>query len=145
MELGYAEASTLKIATRARVSKRELYALFDNKQAMLAACIADRAGRVPLPARRPPPASREEFAAMLSTLGATILREVGDPGVMAVFRLAITESQRAPEVASTLETARQLVRKAVRDLVAQGQAAGVLAAGDASEMAAWLVVLPLAS
>jgi AcrR family transcriptional regulator len=141
MELGYAEASTLKIATRARVSKRELYALFDNKQAMLAACIADRAGRVPLPARLPPPDSREEFVAMLSTLGATILREVGDPGVMAVFRLAITESQRAPEVASTLETARQLVRKAVRDLVAQGQAAGVLAAGDASEMAACYLAL----
>ena len=46
MELGYAEASTLEIATRAQVSKRELYALFGNKQAMLAACIADRVGRM---------------------------------------------------------------------------------------------------
>ena len=46
MELGYTEASTLKIATRAQVSKRELYALFGSKQAMLAACIADRAGRM---------------------------------------------------------------------------------------------------
>src|SRR5262249_8297235 len=41
MKFGYAEASTLEIATRARVSKRELYALFGNKQAMLSACITD--------------------------------------------------------------------------------------------------------
>jgi len=34
MELGYHQASTLKIATRAQVSKRELYAAFGNKQAM---------------------------------------------------------------------------------------------------------------
>jgi hypothetical protein len=31
------------------VSKRELYALFGNKQVMLAACIADRATRVTTP------------------------------------------------------------------------------------------------
>ncbi len=43
MELGYAAASTLEIATRAQVSKRELYALLGSKQAMLAACISDRA------------------------------------------------------------------------------------------------------
>src|SRR5512147_1726269 len=38
MELGYTESITLKIATQAQVSKRVLYALFGNKQAMLAAC-----------------------------------------------------------------------------------------------------------
>ena len=37
MEEGYAATSTLKIATRARVSKRELYALVGNKQEMLVA------------------------------------------------------------------------------------------------------------
>jgi AcrR family transcriptional regulator len=66
MELGYAEASTLEIATRAQVSKRELYALFGNKQAMLAACIADRVGRMRLPTELPPPCNREELVAMLS-------------------------------------------------------------------------------
>jgi len=39
MKSGYAAASTLEIATRARVSKRELYALVGNKQEMLIACI----------------------------------------------------------------------------------------------------------
>jgi AcrR family transcriptional regulator len=40
MKSGYAAASTLEIASRARVSKRELYALVGNKQQMLIACIA---------------------------------------------------------------------------------------------------------
>src|SRR2546429_5911023 len=37
MERGYAETSTLEIATRARVSKRELYALVGSKQGVLMA------------------------------------------------------------------------------------------------------------
>jgi len=36
---GFADTSTLEIATRARASKRELYAEFDSKQDMLVACI----------------------------------------------------------------------------------------------------------
>jgi AcrR family transcriptional regulator len=35
-EHGFAAATTLEIATRARVSKRELYALVGNKEQMLA-------------------------------------------------------------------------------------------------------------
>ena len=42
-KLGYAGASTIEIATRAKVSKRELYRLFGNKRAMLTACIIKRA------------------------------------------------------------------------------------------------------
>src|SRR5260370_1102219 len=59
---GDATASTLEIATRARVSKRELYALVGNKQEMLIACIRERAQRFDVsahlpdvPARRLPP------------------------------------------------------------------------------------------
>ena len=42
MKSGYATASTLEIATRARVSKRELYAMVGNKQEMLITCISER-------------------------------------------------------------------------------------------------------
>ena len=136
MELGYAQASTLEIATRAQVSKRELYALFGNKQAMLAACIADRAGRMRLRTELPSPRNREELAAILSKLGATVLREVSHAGVMAVFRLAIMEAQRAPEVALTLETARQSARTAVRNILVQAQSIGLLGAVDPTEMCA---------
>ena len=41
-ENGYAGTSTLQIATRAKVSKRDLYAIFANKQAMLVSCIKTR-------------------------------------------------------------------------------------------------------
>ena len=133
-ELGYTQASTLKIATRAQVSKRELYALFGNKQAMLAACITDRTGRMRLPTQLPSPRNREELVAMLSKLGATVLREVSDPVVMAVFRLAIMEAQRAPEVAATLDTARQSIRTAVHNILAQSQSTGLIGVGDPSEM-----------
>ena len=135
MELGYAEASTLEIATRAQVSKRELYALFGSKQAMLAACITYRAQRMRMPADLPRARSREMLAMVLSKLGATIMREVTDPAVMGVFRLAITEAQRAPEVARTLETAREAVRETMCNVVTQAQVDGLLAAGDPAEIA----------
>jgi AcrR family transcriptional regulator len=134
MQLGYADSSTLEIATRAQVSKRELYALFGNKQAMLAACVADRAGRMRPASALPPLRNRDEFGAVLSRLGANVLGEVSHPAVMAVFRLAIAEAQRAPEVAATLESARQSARKAVHDVLVQAQSLGLIAAGDPAEM-----------
>src|SRR5207247_9907762 len=59
MEGGYAQTSTLEIATRARVSKRQLYSLFGNKEAMLVACITDRAQRLEAPAGPPELRHRE--------------------------------------------------------------------------------------
>ena len=41
-EKGYAGATTREIAARAKVSKRDLYTLFPDKQTMLAACIRSR-------------------------------------------------------------------------------------------------------
>src|SRR5882724_12685345 len=69
MEKGYAETSTLEIATRARVSKRALYALVGNKQEMLVACISERAKRLQVPADLPVPRDRETLAHALATFG----------------------------------------------------------------------------
>src|SRR5215471_8016135 len=56
MTSGYATASTLEIANRARVSKRELYSLVGNKQQMLIACIGERSTRrLTVPAELPVP------------------------------------------------------------------------------------------
>src|ERR1700736_301747 len=52
---GFAETSTLEIATRARVSKRELYALFGSKQEMLIACIGEGGTPGEMAARFPGP------------------------------------------------------------------------------------------
>src|SRR6202166_2059691 len=73
MERGFAATSTLEIATRARVSKRELYALVGSKQEMLAACIGERAQRLRMPAGLPEPHDRESLARSLEMLGTQLL------------------------------------------------------------------------
>ena len=113
MEGGYAQTSTLEIATRARVSKRELYALFGNKEAMLVACITERAQRLKAPADLP---------------------ETTDPVVVAVFRLAISETVHAPKVAQALESiARKPTRDALHAIMANARSAGLLV-GDPDAM-----------
>src|SRR5882724_7911692 len=78
MEKGYAETSTLEIATRARVSKRALYALVGNKQEMLVACISERAQRLRVPTDLPEPRDRATLARVLALFGAQLLREVSN-------------------------------------------------------------------
>src|SRR5215472_5154195 len=104
MKSGYAAASMLEIATRARVSKRELYALVGNKQEMLIACISKRAKRFDVPADLPVLRDRETLAQVLASFGTKLVREASDPTVIAVFRLAISEVIQAPEVARALDS-----------------------------------------
>ena len=135
MKSGYAAASTLEIATRARVSKRELYALIGNKQKMLIACIRERAKRLDVPADLPVPRDRETLARVLASFGAKLVREVSNPTVMGVFRLAIAEAVQAPEVARALDsTGREASRAALRKIMAQAQSSGLLT-GRPAELA----------
>jgi AcrR family transcriptional regulator len=135
MESGYAATTTLEIATRAHVSKRALYALFGNKQEMLVACISQRAARLRVPADLPVPHDREALAQVLAGFGTQILSEVSDPAVVAVFRLAIAEAARAPEVAQTLTSvAREASRAALFGIMTQAKASGLLD-GRPTEMA----------
>jgi AcrR family transcriptional regulator len=127
MERGYAATSTLEIATRARVSKRELYGLVGNKQQMLIAAIAERATRLQAPADMPRLRDRATLAQVLTAFGAQLVREVSDPAVVAVFRLAIAEAVQAPEVARTLDSlGRETSRAAVRHIMTQARAAGLI-------------------
>jgi AcrR family transcriptional regulator len=127
-ERGYASTSTLEIATRARVSKRELYTLVGNKQQMLIAAIGERAKRLQAPADLPVLRDRSTLAQVLTVVGAQLVREVSDPGVVAVFRLAIAEAIQAPEVARTLDSlGRETSRAALRRIMTQAGAAGLIA------------------
>jgi AcrR family transcriptional regulator len=136
MKSGYATASMLQIATRARVSKRELYALVGNKQEMLIACISERAKRFSMPANLPVLRDRETLAQVLASFGIKLVREVSDPTVIAVFRLAIAEVVQAPEVARALDsTGREAGRAALRKIMAGAKATGLLTGGPA-ELAA---------
>ena len=104
-------------------------------QEMLAACIAERAKRLQLPAGLPPSHDRETLLRTLVTFGTQLLHEVSDPIVIAVFRLAIAEAVGAPEVARELNAIGvETSRAALREIMTHAKSAGVLG-GDAAEMA----------
>jgi AcrR family transcriptional regulator len=135
MENGYAGTSTLKIATRAKVSKATLYSLVGNKQQMLAACIAERAKRLRAPIDLPEPRDRASLSRALTALGTQLLREMSDPAVIAVFRLAIAEAVRAPAVARALDSiGGEAGRSALRTTMTQARSAGLLS-GQPDKMA----------
>jgi AcrR family transcriptional regulator len=142
---GFSGASTLEIATRARVSKRDLYALFGSKHAMLTACIRERASRMrqPLELAVPISGSRDAVVATLVELGTSVLRVACHPDVLAVHRLAIAESERAPAIARTLDSnGREANHVALAAWLAKAQAQGLISAGDPVAMAAsFLAVL----
>jgi len=133
-ERGYAGASTLSIATRAKVSKRDLYALFPNKEAMLLACITDRTELMRMPEGLAEPEDRKMLASTLEAFAANFLAESLHPDVVGTMRLAIAEALQSPEVAQMLEEAREAVRAILYQLFIRAQGKGLLPPGDTAEM-----------
>ena len=137
-EHGFSSTSMLDIVTRARVSKRDLYALFHNKHAVLAACISERAQQMrrPLDTTAPVPQTRDALAALLVEFGVSILNTVCHPEVLTVFRLAIAESDRAPEIARTLNNSgREANHKTLAQLLAKAQERRLVANADPAALA----------
>jgi AcrR family transcriptional regulator len=129
---GYATTSTLEIATRARVSKRELYELVGDKQEMLIACIRERAKQLDASIDLPVLRNRETLEQVLTSFGTKFVHVVSDPAVIAVFRLAIAEAVQAPEVAGALHSiGREASRTALRKIMAEAQASRLLVGGPA--------------
>jgi AcrR family transcriptional regulator len=134
-EEGYAATSTLDIATRAKISKRDLYANFGSKHAVLVACIKSRADRMGLARDLLTPRSREMLASTLTAFAANLVRETSHPSVIAAFRLAIAEATRSPEIARALDTAgRSATRDSLAGLFHSAQSAGLIGAGEPAEM-----------
>ena len=133
---GYAGASTLEIASRAKVSKRELYALFGDKQAILASCIAERVKAMQTPLELPAVRDAAGVHKVLKSFGATALRTLSHPAVSAMFRLAIGESERSPEIARALDTVgRGRTREVLVAFLSRAQSEGLLGSGEPSAMA----------
>jgi len=135
-EDGYAETSTLEIARRAKISKRDLYANFSSKHGVLVACIKSRAERMRLPPDLPTPRTRQMLASTLTSFASNLVREVSHPSVIATFRLAIAEATRSPEIAQALDVAgRDATRGALAELLASAQSTGLIGPGEPNEMA----------
>jgi AcrR family transcriptional regulator len=142
MERGFEGASTLEIATRAKVSKRELYARFASKQAMLGACIAERTKLMRLPLELTAPRDLAALSGTLVAFGAAVLRVICQPAALAVHRLAIAEADRSPEVARMLDAAgREANHRELAKLLGYAQTHDLLGAGEAGVMAEQFLAL----
>ena len=134
-ERGFDGASTLEIATRAKVSKRELYALFSDKQSIVVECIKWRTQQMQLPLALPRPADLQALSVTLATFGTALMAGVCDPGVLTVFRFAIAEAHRTPEIAQALnERGREPSRRMFAELVRTAQQDGLLRPAPPAEI-----------
>jgi AcrR family transcriptional regulator len=131
MDKGYARASTLEIASRARVSKRELYAEFGSKRGILEALIASSAAEMKAPLAPAEIGDRHALEAALTAYGVSALGVLTNPYVLAIYRLAIAEAPANSELGEILDASgRQPNRRALIEIMRRGQAAGFLGAGD---------------
>jgi AcrR family transcriptional regulator len=136
LEKGYEGTSTLAIATRAKVSKRELYANFRDKREMFAAGVAARTRRMTLPLDLPPAQDRASLAATPLALGKSFLHEVTQPMVIDVVRLVLAEARRSPELALTFhQTGREPPHRALVRFLTQAKADGLIGDADPERMA----------
>jgi len=135
MEKGYAGASTLEIARRARVSKRELYALFGSKSGILETLVSATASRMRLPLTAANPVGRESLRSALIEYGILALAELTSPHVVAIHRLAIAEAGRSSELGKILEqSGREPNRRALVALMTRARNGGLLT-GQPNQMA----------
>ncbi len=134
---GYAATSTLDIATQAKVSKRELYAHFRNKQGMLEAGVAARTRRMRTPLELPKVTTKAALEATLVAFGTTLIREVSHPHVIGLHRIAVAEFTRAPELAATLnEQGRQTNYRVLAGFLKDAQEAGLVDKSEPRVLAA---------
>ena len=98
LEFGFERTSTADIARRAKVSKRELYSLFGDKRALLAAVVVDLQDW--MQSRMGPEwSSLEEPEKVLPHAATTILDFILSERFGKLFRIVATETYLSPEVA----------------------------------------------
>lgn len=136
MRLGFARASTSEIARLARVSKRDIYAHFADKHAMLVACISERAEAMRRPLNLPVPETREGLRQTLFHYGAAVLRELQRPEVLAAYRLSIIDTEVEAGVAHALDRhGREHASAGLVTLLREASHRGLLRGTGPEEMA----------
>lgn len=142
-EKGFEAATTLEIARRARVSKRDLYRLFDSKQGLAAALVASHTETMTLDPRFGDPTDRETFLAVLRAFGRRFLAEFLDPRRVGLYRLAIAEASRSIHLSEALQTqGADRVRGSAVEFIRRAVGYGLVAAEDAElVMASYFDVL----
>jgi len=136
MEKGYQGTSTREIAARAKVSKQKIYELYEDKDAMLADCIKSKAERARRPLELRSVSDADGLKSALEEFGTSFVLELSQPKVVAVFRLAVLEAQKSPQVVRALNTlGKESSIKALSEFLRQAQRSRLLASGDAETTA----------
>jgi AcrR family transcriptional regulator len=142
LDKGFAATSTLDIASRANISKRDLYQVAAGKSELLRQAMAERAGKMRPPPELPVATSREALAATLAAFGLTVLSGVCDRTMLALYRFAAVEAESAPDVARMLVAlGRDASRAALSRALARAQADGFIRAGDPAAQAGDFIAL----
>lgn len=135
-ENGFLGASTLEIATKAHVSKRELYSLFSNKDEILLACIAERASAIggSVSELREPSTAQELFS-ILREFGFRILKDITRTDTLTAFRFAIARNGDLPEVARIIDrNGRRAIREALAKVIDHAVSRGLLKPLETKQM-----------
>ncbi len=145
VEHGVAGATTDEIARRARVSKREIYGLFGSKEALFSELVRERAAAMRGALSLGPPEARETALATLERFGREFLGLLTAPSTVAVYRLAMAEAGRLPQLGRELdEGGRGTVWTALVRWMAEARARGALPVPDAERAAGSFMALLMA-
>lgn len=131
-EKGFEAATTLDIARLARVSKRDLYRLFDSKQGLLEALVATHTAAMEFDPRLGDPVDRARFLEILREFGRRFLSEYLDPRRVGLYRLAIAEAPRSTRLSEALQAqGAERVKRSAIAFIGAAVARGVVAPQDA--------------
>jgi len=129
LERGYANASIDAVVERSGGSKATVYQLFGNKEGLLAALVADGAEELTQLVENLP--VEGNFEDRLRMFARGYLALVTRPERLALFRLVVGESGRAPEIGDVFyRSGPQACGRRLADYFRRAMAHGVLAVDD---------------
>jgi AcrR family transcriptional regulator len=134
-EQGYAAASIDAIIERAGGSKRNIYSEFGSKQGLFAAIVTGNADEA-LSSLAIDDVERRDLAETLTVFGRHLLRIYMSPTVIGIYRLAVTEANRFPDLAKAFYEqgpGRTTIRLA--QILEQAQSRDEIGMGDCRRLA----------
>ena len=138
LERGYANATIDAVVERAGGSKATVYALFENKEGLFAALVAEAAEELSALVQSYPLDGRIEDD--LRDFGIHYLEILIRPERLALFRLVLGECGRVPEVGEIFfRTGPQVIFRKVADMLRSAAARGQIIISDAEGMAHFVI------
>jgi len=142
LEQGYGSTSMDAVAKRAGVSKATLYVHFENKEQLFAEVVQVARSGLRKAIAAIAEDEQTDPAKTLRLIGEQFLRFVTTPGVLTLFRAVIGETQRFPQLGSTIyQAGSNDMLDSITLSIARAAARGLLVVPDAKMAAAQFIAL----